>query len=316
MALMINGVSLTDPQRVYIIAEASGNHGKDLDRAIALVHAAAEAGADAVKFQTFTAEEICADIPFPFGHDTAHDAWASSLGVERLRDLFRLGGLPREWHLPLKEEAERCGLAFLSTPFSVEAARFLVEDIGAPALKIASGDFTYQPLIDYASTLDIPVIMSTGGANMYEIVELWRNNMSLKKHLILMHCVSVYPCDDTMANVLAIKTMKDGYGINRIGFSDHTLSTDIVPALAVACGATLYEKHIRLEHDHTSVDAAHSLPPSQFTKMVETLRRTPGILGSGVKKPHARELHDRLWARRSSQDWLRPTDAARMGRWE
>jgi sialic acid synthase SpsE len=315
MALLINGVPLDDPRRVYIIAEASGNHSQDFKKAIDLTRAAAECGADAIKWQTFTAEEICADIPFPFGHDEAHDAWARSLGVERMRDLFRLGGLPREWHVDLKAEAEKCGIAFLSTPFSVDAAKFLVEQIGVQAIKIASGDLTFQPLIDYVTPLDIPVIMSTGGANMYEILDLVRTNVRLKTHLILMCCTSVYPCNLDMANLLSIRTMKYEHGL-RVGYSDHTLSTDLVPSMAIACGALCYEKHIRLEHDHDSVDAAHSLAPSQFARMVEVIRSAPSILGSGIKKPHPKELHDRKWARRSTIDWLRPTEAARRGEWD
>lgn len=314
MGLTVSGRILNDARRVFVIAEASGNHRQDFSVAMDLVSAAAEAGADAIKFQTFTAEEICADIPFPFGHDEAHDAWARSLGVECLRDLFQLGGLPREWHAPLKAYAEQRGIAFLSTPFSVDAARFLVEEVGVQALKIASGDLTFTPLIDYAARTNLPVILSTGGANMFEVVRT-RQRWQGEEPPIFMHCVSVYPAEDTIVNLAAIRTMHDGYGL-RVGFSDHTLSTDLVPAMAIACGARVYEKHIRLQDDTESVDAGHSLNPVDFRRMVDVIRRAPRMLGNGVKKPHALELHDRIWARRDPSDWLRPTQKARTGAWE
>ena len=315
MTLAIDGVRLDDPQNIFVIAEASGNHSQDYTKAESLVIAAADCGANAIKFQTFVAEDICADIPFPFGHDVAHDAWARSLGVERLRDLFKLGGLPRDWHKPLKDLAESLGITFLSTPFSVDAAKFLVEEVGTKALKIASGDLTFEPLIAYVSCLDnIPIIVSTGGAYYDEIWRIVIHNIHLKAHLALLHCCSSYPADETIINLKAIKTLS-AFSVP-VGFSDHTLSVDIVPALAIANGSTIIEKHIRLEHDHDSVDAAHSLPPSQFSKMVDVIRTVPSILGTGIKEPHASELHDRLYARRDPSDWLRPQMRGRLGDWE
>ena len=163
--LMIDGKRLNDPQRCYVIAEASGNHAQDYARAEALVYAAADAKADAIKFQTFTAEEIAADVPIPRGQGgAAHDAWLDRLGAQSLRDLFQHGGLPRPWHFELKRLAEMMGLTFLSTPFSLDAARFLVEEVQVPALKIASGDLTFTPLLQYAASTGLPLLLSTGGA--------------------------------------------------------------------------------------------------------------------------------------------------------
>lgn len=317
MTLAINGVRLDDSQRCYIIAEAAGSHHQDYATAEALVQAAAAAGADAVKFQTFTAEEICADVPILFGHDAAHDAWCQRQGVTRLRDLFSKGGLPRAWHGPLQRLAASLGLAFLSTPFSVDAARFLVAEVGVQALKIASGDLTFTPLLAYAASSGLPVLLSTGGATYAEVQQardfLDTSSGFAVAGLVLMHCVSVYPCAEALANLAALTRMQT-LG-EAVGFSDHTLSDDLVPALAVAHGVTVYEKHIRLATDTSSIDAGHSLTPAQFQRMVEVIRRVPVILGVGVKQPHIAEMHDRLWARRGS-DGLRPTDAARQGRWE
>jgi len=315
MSLTVNGKPLDDPSHIYIVGEISGNHNQDYKHAEQLVVAAAEAGADAVKLQTFMADEICADIPFPYGHDAAHDAWARKLGVVGMRDLFRLGGFPRPWHAPLKKFAESCGIAFLSTPFSVDAARFLVEEIGVQGLKIASGDLTFTPLLEYAASVNLPVIMSTGGATMDEVREAMQIFDDADYCPVVLHCLSVYPCEEAIINLRALKT------ISRLldcptGFSDHTLSFDIVPAVAAATGeCCVYEKHIRLDDDTTSIDVGHSLTPPQFATMVDILRRVPQMLGSGIKEPHPLEMHDRLWARRGG-DGLRPTERAREGVWE
>ena len=316
--MQIGSHSIGPDHPVFVIAEASGNHGQDYATAEALVHAAADAGADAVKFQTFTAAEICADVLFPFGHDAAHDAWARGLGVERLRDLFALGGLPRAWHAPLKALAESLGLVFLSTPFSIDAARFLVEDVGVLALKIASGDLTFTPLLEYAASTRLPVLLSTGGATLDEVRVACNVLTSDWPHwgdLVLMHCVSIYPCLIIEANLRAISTLYEECQWT-MGFSDHTRSTDLIPAMAIALGCAVLEKHFCLAEDSTSVDVAHSLTPAQLTAYVHTARRASMILGHGRKEPHALEMHDRKWSRRNPIDWLRPTQEARDGDWD
>ena len=307
---------LTDPNHVYVIAEASGNHNQDRHQARLLVQAAAASGADAVKMQTFTSEEICADVPILFGHDAAHDAWCRSLGVTRLRELFQKGGLPRGWHQDLKQEAEDLGIDFLSTPFSVDAAKFLVEELGVRALKIASGDLTFAPLHQYAASTGLPVIISTGGATLDEIDEtLQRYNCGVTDNteLILLHCRSVYPCDEQILDLESLATLRYEFQVP-VGLSDHTLSTDLVPAMAVAYGAVLFEKHLRLATDTSSVDVGHSLDPEAFRRYVETIRHCTVIRGTGDKEPHPLELHDRVWGRRGS-DGLRPTQAGREGAW-
>ena len=328
MPLTINNVRFDDPQRCYIIAEMSGGHQQDYDVAERLVTSAAEAGADAVKIQTFSPEDICADIPLPFGYDAKHDAWLRSLGVTRMRELFAIGGFPRAWTPGLKRHAERCGVELISTPFSVDAARWLVEEIGVKAIKIASGDLTFTPLLEYAASTGLPMLVSTGGATHEEVYESYRiicramdqqyiqDRIDSDVSVAFFHCVSAYPCPNTAANLRAIHSVQSACGYFPVGFSDHTLSIDLVPALAIAMGATIYEKHIRLDGDNFSVDAHHSLTPSQFKAMVQTMANVPSILGNGKKVPHPLEMHDRLWARRDPHDWLRPTQAARQGRWE
>lgn len=317
MATTIRGVRIDDEQRPYIIAEASGNHNQDYTQAEALVRAAAQAGADAIKFQTFTAEEICADIPLPFGVDAQHDAWLREMGVSRMRELFAKGGLPRPWHAPLKALADSLDIAFLSTPFSVDAARFLVDEIGVPAIKIASGDLTFTPLLEYAASTGLPVILSTGGATMEEIgiaEDSFYASSIPGSQLAILHCCSVYPAPSSMVNLRAIGAIRRAF-VCTVGFSDHTLSVNDVPMLAVACGATILEKHIRLSGDFASIDTAHSLDTEAFATYVQAARMAPAILGHGRKEPHERERHDRLWARRDPSDWLRPEQAAREGQW-
>lgn len=315
--LTVNGIRLDDPSRPAIIAEISGNHAQNYAQAEALVVAAAESNADFCKFQTFTPSELCADVPILFGHDQKHDAWVRSQGVTQLRDLMK-GGLPRAWHVPLKKLADSLGITFLSTPFSVDAARFLVEEIGVPALKIASFDITFTPLLEYAASTGLPVILSTGGATFAEVQKVaWGvfgdGAYDFSKTLVLLHCCAIYPAPDDALNLRAVQTLK-GFGCP-VGWSDHSLSVELVPSLAVAMGATILEKHIKLAGDSSSVDAGHALPDYKFKKMVETIRKIPLMLGSGEKIPHKLELHDRLWARRGN-DGLRPTEEARAGRWE
>ena len=308
---------LTDPNHVYVIAEASGNHNQDRQQARLLVQAAAVSGASAVKFQTFVASEICADVPILFGHDAAHDAWCQNLGVTRLRELFQRGGLPRAWHQDLKQEAEDLGIDFLSTPFSVDAAKFLVEELGVRALKIASGDLTFAPLHQYAASTGLPVIISTGGATLDEIDETlqrYNGGVADSTEIILLHCRSVYPCDEQILDLDSLATLRNEFDLP-VGLSDHTLSTDLVPAMAVAYGVVMFEKHLRLATDTSSVDVGHSLDPDQFRRYVETIQRCCEIRGTGTKEPHPLELHDRVFARRDPSDWKRPVQRGREGEW-
>ena len=302
---------------VYVIAEASSNHCQDLGTARMLIEAAAGAGAEAVKFQTFTAAEIAVNIPILTGHDAVHDAWVSRMHVKTLHDLYAKGGLPRAWHAELKHIAEDLGLHFLSTPFSVDAARFLVEEIGVPALKIASGDLTFTPLLKYAVHTQLPLLVSTGMATMEEIDSVVDGPLAdalFWHRLCLLHCASSYPLDPGQANLRAIRTMRAALACE-IGYSDHSTDFEIIPAIAVAFGACCIEKHFMLDTASGSPDAGHSLTPAQFRRMVEVIRAVPQWLGDGVKQPQASELHERAWTRRSPEDWLRPTEEARRGRW-
>lgn len=315
----IEGKRFDDPKRPYIIAEASGNHNKDIGVAHALVDAAASAGADAIKFQTFTASEIASDTPLLWGHDDLNDAKMKRLNAKTLRDQFEYGGLPRDWHMELKKHAGDVGLTFLSTPFSPSSLKFLIEEIGVPALKIASGDLTYTPLLNMANDSGLPVILSTGMGTLQEI----RNAVShclpktySSKRLAILHCRSIYPCPPEWLNMRAIARLRYLFPGAAIGFSDHTIRTWwAVPSLAVSLGATVFEKHLKMTQSE-GPDIDHSITPPLFAEYVRTIRDTVTILGEEEVGPHPQEAHDRLWGRRSVRDWKRPQDEARQGQWE
>lgn len=288
--------------------------------AVVLIQAAAQAGAHAVKFQTFEAQEfIHRPTIVPSGHDPVIDARFNS-SDHRMFKLFLNGGLPRAWHKDMMVVAKDHGIAFLSTPFSVSGAKFLVEEVGIQAIKIASGDVTFFPLMEYASWTGLPIIMSTGAATLQEIRDavdgpLYKPYSDGK--LAILHCRSVYPCPLESVGIQAIMHLKEEFPLAETGLSDHTLSIEAVPALAVSEGATIYEKHLRLDLPReSSADTYHSITPSEFLRMSAIIRCTNTIIYGTDIDPVEEEHHDRLWARRSQEDWLRPTEEARQGQWD
>lgn len=301
--LALHQTRLNDPAHPFLIAEAASTHQQEKTLALELVHAAAEAGADAIKFQTYTADELCSATPIP------------GRNGQTLRDVLAAGGLPRVWHAELQEVAHQRGLIFLSTPFSVDAARFLVNELHVPALKIASGDLLFAPLLQYVASTGLPLLVSTGAATLSEVqatVAASLLKVYQAHHLTLFHCVSAYPCPPEAANLRAITTLKTWFPYAAVGWSDHTLSVT-TPAIAVALGATVIEKHFCLRRTgNRSMDAPHSLEPEEFAAMCREVRAVHALLGTGIKAPQLCEQSERQWARRGN-DGLRPTDAVRGG---
>ena len=314
MTLSINGKPLDDYRQAYVVAECGANHAGGLLLAHRLVDAAADAHADAIKFQTIDMKNLAADVPIILGHDAQHDAWIRRLGITRLPELFAKSGLPRPWHKELKAHAEARGIAFLSTPFSVDAARFLVEEIGVAALKVASGDLTFTPLLEYAATTQIPIILSTGCAIIPEIqraVDIldWQRT-------ILLHCLARYPHAATVANLRSLNTLRNHFKLP-VGYSDHTTDYCMIPTAATTIGCCVYEKHFTLSDGAYTPDTQHSLNEHQFAEMVRTIRETQMALGDGNRAElNDLERHEEKWTRRWDADWLRPTEAARHGAWE
>lgn len=319
--------SLYDSRSPFVIAEVGSTHGGDYKVARHAIEVVASTGADAIKFQTFDGEEIAADnIKIPRGVDKVHDAWLASIGnPDTLRDLLSVSGIPRQWHIPLKRYAEENEIEFISTPFSLSAAKFLVEEVGVRILKIASGDLTFEPLIRYAASCAVDILLSTGGADFVEVcravnVYCWpRSPRHTSQHsgIVVMECRTIYPCPLEDANLNTIALYRKSFPIENygVGYSDHTLES-WVPGIAVALGATVIEKHITAVWPGNTADSKVSMYSGDFAAMVAMVKSVPSMLGEYEKNPSPAEMHDVFWARRSPEDWLRPTEEARAGKWE
>jgi sialic acid synthase SpsE len=271
MSLEIGAFEVGDRQPLFVIAELGLNHRGSLDRALAMVDAAAAAGASAVKLQTFRADELVAgQCPAP-----VHVAAGS------LREFFQQFELDRAAHVALATRAKLHGLAFVATPFSCRAIDMLVE-VGVDALKIASGDLTYDELIAYAARTGLPVIMSTGMSTLAETahaVSVARAEGA--NQLALLHCVSAYPVPDASQNLRAIHTLLRAFG-TPVGLSDHARDGAAVP-IAITLGASIYERHLMLTGDD-GVDRAVSSTPEQLAEIVAAARRTHAALGHGRRE--------------------------------
>ena len=243
-----------------IIAEAGINHNGDLATAYKLIEAAKAAGADVVKFQTYDAEKL--DPPGP------------------RRDMLQRFEISRGTTAGLKIHADALGIEFLSTPFDVDSLKFLV-NLGVKRIKIASGHLDNWPLLRAAGATGLPVLLSSGMATWGQVAAASRE-MALEK-LTVMHCVSTYPCRVEDANLMALRSVSYD-----VGYSDHTTSL-ILPAAAVAMGATVIEKHLTLDSRMEGPDHSASLEPNYFRIMVENIREVEKALGSGMKQPQACE---------------------------
>ena len=287
------GNRLIGPQQpVFVIAEAGVNHNGDLKLARTLIDVAVDAGADAVKFQTFHADLLAvADAPkAAYQLQTTGD---SESQVEMLRRLQ----LPAEAHRELQSYCEERGIIFLSTPFDEQAVDFL-DDLGVPAFKISSGDLTNSPLLQRVAAKNKPVILSTGMSDLSEVIEAVSVlNAEGCDNPILLHCVSNYPADPADVNLLAMQTMSTAFNLP-VGFSDHTEGIDVALA-AVALGACVIEKHFTLDKSLPGPDHRASLEPAELGQLVQSIRRVESALGNGRKVPAASELETAKVARRS-----------------
>jgi N-acetylneuraminate synthase len=257
---------------VYIIAEMSANHGQSYERAEAIVRAAAKAGADAVKLQTYTADTLtipCDAEPFRI----KGTLWEG----RTLHDLYGEAYTPWEWQPRLAAVARELGVHLFSTPFDATAIDFL-EKMDVPAHKVASFEIVDIPLLRCIAATGKPVIMSTGMASLAEIDEAVR---TLRDggctQLALLKCTSAYPAPPDSMNLRTIPHLAEAFGVP-VGLSDHTLGT-AVPVAAVALGACIIEKHFTLSRADGGPDAAFSLEPDEFSEMVRAVRTTEAALG-------------------------------------
>ncbi len=260
--IIINGRTIGSGKKPYIIAELSGNHQGDLQRALRLVDAAADAGADAIKLQTYTAETMTLNVDRP-EFKVKGGPWAG----KSLHDLYSEASTPWDWHEALFAQAKKKNVDCFSSPFDPSAVDFL-DKLSVPAFKIASFELVDLPLIKKAASKGKPLIMSTGIANFKEIQDACTVAKTCSSAgFALLHCISEYPTEAINMNLQAIPGLFSSFGVP-IGLSDHSLGSSIAVA-AVALGATIIEKHITLERDSGGVDASFSLEPQEFKELVQ-----------------------------------------------
>lgn len=260
MNVTINGVKIGSEHPPYIIAELSANHNGSLERALETIDEAKRRGASAIKLQTYTADTMTID-----SDRSEFLIKGGPWNGYKLYDLYKCAQTPYEWHKAMFEHARKIGITVFSTPFD-ETAVDLLEELGAPAYKIASFEVTDLPLIEYVAKTGKPMIMSTGMANEQEIEEavVTARNAGCKE-LVLLHCISSYPAPIEQANLAQLKEL--GQRFNAVpGLSDHTLGTTASVA-AVSLGACLIEKHFILNRNDGGPDSGFSIEPDELERL-------------------------------------------------
>ncbi len=295
--------------KVMVIAEIGNNHEGNFEFARKMVISAADAGADAVKFQTIRAEKLYSPADFT--------------RVARLKGFE----LSNEEFTALSEVAAEKSVIFLSTPFDLESAEFLNGLV--PAFKVASGDNNFIPLLDKLVSFGKPIILSTGLSDMSSLREVFDHLLGMGGEMALLHCSCSYPVPDDEVNLNAIRAMRDAFGCE-VGYSDHSIGID-APIMSVAIGARIVEKHFTMDNDFSDFrDHKLSANPEDFRKMVDGIRKVERMLGNGIKAPVASEGSNLIAARRSirvvrdldkgavlkmeSLAWLRPGNGIPPGR--
>lgn len=261
-------------EKTFIVAELSGNHNGDYNRAVEIIHAAAEAGADAVKLQTYTADTITIDCNKPCFMISDGSLWEG----RKLYDLYKEAYTPWEWHEDLMKEAGKLGLECFSSPFDPTAVDYL-ENLNVPAYKIASFEINDIPLIRKVARLHKPIIFATGIAYEEDIkLALDTCLEEDNKDVILLKCVSAYPTPYDMVNLRMMQDLAEKYDC-LVGLSDHTLGS-VVATGSIALGGKMIEKHLTLDRKAGGVDDAFSMEPEEFAEMVRNVRIMEQALGS------------------------------------
>jgi N-acetylneuraminate synthase len=258
----------------FVIAEMSGNHNRSLDRALAIVDAAAASGAHALKLQTYTADTITLNVR---GGDFEIADPGSLWSGKNLHDLYEQAQTPWEWHAPIMQRAREHGMVCFSSPFDESAVDFL-EELEVPAYKIASFENNHLPLIAKAAATGKPLIISTGMASLGELEQAVSTARSAGcRDLILLKCTSNYPATPSNTNIRTIPHLRQLFGCE-VGLSDHTMGVGVAVA-AVALGATVIEKHFTLSRAEGGVDCAFSLEPAELAALVLESERAWQALG-------------------------------------
>ncbi|MCH8109035.1 MAG: N-acetylneuraminate synthase [Chloroflexi bacterium] len=276
----------------FFIAEAGVNHNGDVEMAHRLIDAASDAGADAVKFQTFTAEGV-ATLQAPKAGYQVRTTGSNGSQYEMLKRLE----LPEEAYSELIAHCESRAIMFMSTPHDWAAIDFL-DRIDVAAFKIGSGDLTNIPYLKAVASKQRPIILSTGMSNLGEIEEAVEAITSQgNRQLTLLHCVTNYPADPEDCNLRAMQTLSHAFGFP-VGYSDHTVGMEAALA-AVALGAVIIEKHFTLDRSLPGPDHEASLEPDELRALIEGIRKVECMLGNGIKAPTTAELDMRPIARKS-----------------
>lgn len=276
---------------VYVIAEMSANHAGKLENALALIEEARKAGADCLKIQTYTADTITIDCDNEYFriHGGLWDGY-------KLHDLYKDAFTPWEWHAQLKEACEAAGMDFLSTPFDKTATDFL-NDLGVTAYKIASFELVDIPLIEYVASKGKPMIISCGMSTEEEIRDALDACYRVgNQQVVLLKCCSEYPANWKDMHIANIPDMREKFRVP-VGLSDHSAG-DIAAIVAVSMGACVVEKHMCLSRNIPNPDAAFSMEPAEFKKMVDDIRDALEIKGKVQYGPTEKE-EDNLKFRRS-----------------
>ncbi len=279
---------------VFIIAEAGVNHNGSLELAKQLVDVATQAGADAVKFQTFKAKNLVSK--------TAQKAeyQQKTTGVyETQYQMIEKLELSDAAHMELIAYCKQKNILFLSTPFDHESIDYL-NGVGMPVFKIPSGEITNLPYLRHVGSCGKPIILSTGMADLGEVedaLDVLHASGIPKERITVLHATTEYPCPISEVNLKAMQTMSFAFGVS-VGYSDHTQGIEI-PIAAVAMGAVVIEKHFTLDRDMDGPDHKASLEPDELVAMVKAIRNVETALGNGVKKPSASEMKNITVARKS-----------------
>lgn len=277
--------------KTYIVAELSANHGHKLENALASVHAAKAAGADAIKIQTYTADTITLDCDAEDFHVKSGTMWD---GIT-LYQLYQQAYTPWEWHKVIFDEAKKVGIDCFSTPFDKSAVDFL-EELGNPIYKIASFEITDIPLIEYAASKHKPMVISTGIATEEDIAEaIAACHRVGNEDITLLKCTSAYPAPIEAANLCTMLDMQIRFGV-KVGLSDHTMGSDVA-LTAVAMGATMVEKHFIMDCAIGGPDAAFSMQQDEFAAMVQSIRNVEKALGEIVYPTDPSKIKGREFSR-------------------
>lgn len=288
----IAGRQIGTAHRPFIIAEMSGNHNQSLERALEIVQAAAEAGAHAIKLQTYTADTITLDIKeAEFVISDEQSIWKG----KNLYELYKQAFTPWEWHAPIMHRAKELGILCFSSPFDESAVDFL-ENLAVPAYKIASFEIVHLPLIRKVAATGKPLIVSTGMATLAEIDDAVSAARSVGcRDLILLKCTSTYPAAADNSDIRTIPHMRAIFDCE-VGLSDHTMGVGVAVA-AVAHGATVIEKHFTLSRADGGVDSSFSLEPAELRALVVETERAWQSLGRVTFGPTRAEKASRDFRR-------------------